>query len=417
MFTLSKVNFSEPTHGFENTMLENLESFLNDTFDPKNLIWNMQLERIVEFQSEDGSFRVFVSTDDYMPSDAFGNYCTEPTVLCCAILIKAILLCPVKFEKYLPNLERALDCLAKLGINGSGYDYLDVQVDYIQILFDAGLPFFLDRYKDISPAFRETIKSLRKTYASYIENNEFIHGFNENYEEDIRKSYINLTSYRIFIYGTLMKGEFYHPLIESQIYAGESVIKGFNLYSLGSYPGIRPSKFNEREVHGEIYLIDTPTLDKVNRLEGEGTLYRLQFVEVNINDKNVIAGVYVYNSKALRRNRIFSGFWSRKMIYAAYGSNMNTEQMMERCPSAKYLGTTMLDGYRLVFRDNSNGRNVADIEEDPNHTTPLVLWAIDEDSKKELDKYEGVSLDIYQPKKIEIKFRNETAIAVVYVMS
>ncbi len=40
------------------------------------------------------------------------------------------------------------------------------------------------------------------------------------------------------------------------------------------------------------------------------------------------------------------------MYYVAYGSNMNVDQMKVRCPEAKAVGTTFLEGYRLLFRGN-----------------------------------------------------------------
>lgn len=53
--------------------------------------------------------------------------------------------------------------------------------------------------------------------------------------------------HRIFVYGTLMRGESNHRLIASQELEGEGFIRGFNLYNLGYYPGIRPSKHPEHK--------------------------------------------------------------------------------------------------------------------------------------------------------------------------
>jgi hypothetical protein len=35
--------------------------------------------------------------------------------------------------------------------------------------------------------------------------------------------------------------------------------------------------------------------------------------------------------------------------YAAYGSNMDPEQMLERCPHSPVAGTGWLSGWRLTF--------------------------------------------------------------------
>lgn len=39
-----------------------------------------------------------------------------------------------------------------------------------------------------------------------------------------------------------------------------------------------------------------------------------------------------------------------KKLYAAYGSNINLEQMAYRCPHSTVAGTAMLKGYELQFR-------------------------------------------------------------------
>ena len=113
--------------------------------------------------------------------------------------------------------------------------------------------------------------------------------------------------HRIFVYGTLMRGEYNHRLIESQELEGEGFIRGFDLYNLGRYPGIRPSDNPEHVVYGEVYLVDDRTLERVNQLEGEGSLYLLQFTEVVMKDKTVSAGVYVYNHGCRESSRIYSG--------------------------------------------------------------------------------------------------------------
>ena len=37
------------------------------------------------------------------------------------------------------------------------------------------------------------------------------------------------------------------------------------------------------------------------------------------------------------------------LYYAAYGSNMNLEEMKKRCPDAKHEGTGTIEGYELLF--------------------------------------------------------------------
>ncbi|HIS18262.1 MAG TPA: gamma-glutamylcyclotransferase, partial [Candidatus Coprovivens excrementavium] len=40
----------------------------------------------------------------------------------------------------------------------------------------------------------------------------------------------------------------------------------------------------------------------------------------------------------------------KEIIYFAYGSNLNIEEMNKRCPSSNILGSTILKDYKLVFK-------------------------------------------------------------------
>jgi gamma-glutamylcyclotransferase (GGCT)/AIG2-like uncharacterized protein YtfP len=101
-------------------------------------------------------------------------------------------------------------------------------------------------------------------------------------------------------------------------------------------------------------------------------------------------------------------------LYVAYGSNMNLEQMSQRCPKAKNVGTGTLDGYKLTFRGNYKG--VANIEPCKNRTVPIVLWEITEECEKALDLYEGYPR-LYIKKEVEIKVKGKAKIAMVYIMA
>lgn len=76
-------------------------------------------------------------------------------------------------------------------------------------------------------------------------------------------------------------------------------------------------------------------------------------------------------------------------LYGAYGSNMNIEQMKYRCPDARIVGTSMIDGYELVFRGRSERGGVATIEPKDDCNVPIVVWEISKSDEKNLDIYEG----------------------------
>lgn len=83
------------------------------------------------------------------------------------------------------------------------------------------------------------------------------------------------------------------------------------------------------------------------------------------------------------------------MLYLAYGSNINKEQMKERCKDALFVTSGLLDDYTLVFDGYSNSRGglVADIRKELGKKVPYVLWLINEKDLRMLDCAEGYKKD------------------------
>ena len=91
--------------------------------------------------------------------------------------------------------------------------------------------------------------------------------------------------------------------------------------------------------------------------------------------------------------------------YFAYGSNMASSQMAERCPGAVLLGTARLPGYRLAFDAWSNRRGglVADVLPNPGSDVWGVLWRVTEEHAAALDRYEGVARGQYRRETVPVE--------------
>lgn len=96
--------------------------------------------------------------------------------------------------------------------------------------------------------------------------------------------------------------------------------------------------------------------------------------------------------------------------YIAYGSNLNLKQMAMRCPTAKVLGTTFIENYKLAFR------GVATIEPCKGCSVPVAVWLIDDKSEKALDIYEGYP-KLYRKENFNIKLNGQNTEAMVYIMN
>jgi len=102
-------------------------------------------------------------------------------------------------------------------------------------------------------------------------------------------------------------------------------------------------------------------------------------------------------------------------IYAAYGSNLNLEQMAYRCPTAKVLGGAKLAGYRLLFR-GGGGNAVATVEKHEGGGVPLLLWAITPVDEAALDRYEGWPY-LYRKETVKVRFGGKWVSAMIYIMN
>lgn len=78
----------------------------------------------------------------------------------------------------------------------------------------------------------------------------------------------------------------------------------------------------------------------------------------------------------------------KRKYYIAYGSNLDVDQMLRRCPDAITIGSSTIDGYRLVFRGNSRS-GVANIEPCEGASVPVGIWSISPSDEDALDWYEG----------------------------
>jgi gamma-glutamylcyclotransferase len=79
------------------------------------------------------------------------------------------------------------------------------------------------------------------------------------------------------------------------------------------------------------------------------------------------------------------------MLHFAFGSNMDPDQMTERCSSTIFVGIALLPDHRLDFTRKSDHRGcgVAGVVEAPGEGVWGVVYEIDDAEVKKLDQHEG----------------------------
>ena len=105
----------------------------------------------------------------------------------------------------------------------------------------------------------------------------------------------------------------------------------------------------------------------------------------------------------------------RNKLYLAYGSNLNLEQMANRCHTAKVVGNSKINGYRLLFRGAHAGA-VATIEPFKGESVPVLAWEITPADEAALDRYEGWPF-LYRKETIKVRLNGKTVQAMVYIMN
>lgn len=272
-------------------MYSELEDFFNEDSFSKYDNWNENLEIILDFQDADGSFKLLDSYN--VPSDARVDFCHMPTYICTAILMKAYITDSSKFtSKEEAALSKGLKMSCCRNLSGHGFESLQGQINALNIFMKAGLREFLDLYPDFCPKFSKMIENIKSAFQKMESEGNFFGCWGESYETEIRAINEYFSKRRVFVYGTLMRGETNNHYMQNSNFIVRTTIEGYQMYDVGWYPAI--IKGNNR-VPGELYEVPAEDMPLIDMLEGEGQLYAKKTIKItDINGNISFAFVYVY---------------------------------------------------------------------------------------------------------------------------
>lgn len=112
---------------------------------------------------------------------------------------------------------------------------------------------------------------------------------------------------RIAVYGSLRDGQynferFKQAYPDIKVLKNDVILKGFNLYTLGSYPGI---KVGDGEIEVDILEVNDMCFNNILRMEF-GAGYSL--MEIFVDDKQT--GLFIYEGPVKENMKIESGNWN-----------------------------------------------------------------------------------------------------------
>lgn len=105
-------------------------------------------------------------------------------------------------------------------------------------------------------------------------------------------------------------------------------------------------------------------------------------------------------------------------LYAAYGSNMDPEQMVLRAPHSPLRGSGWLTGWRLTFGGENLGWDGAlvTVVEDFGFQVFVMLYDVPEWDERELDRWEGTALGLYRKIRVRVSTLDGDVLAWLYVL-
>ena len=296
--------------------------------------------------------KAFFGLDDpnTMEADARVDFFYWPTYLAAGICMKALLLYPQIAEGEMLSggpepcsvpdaMDRIAACLRGCtgrGFSGAGFEGVSGRLEVMEHFVRLGTISFLQRYPDLCPEFGEKFRAVLLGFRYAVENGTIKGDWNQDFT-DFGRALLERAGqedadylprcHPVFVYGTLMSGQSACGMLRNAEFVGHGVLHDYAMYDLGSYPGIVPGK--GEDVLGEVYIVDTDTLRKLDGYEGEGSLYRRESACVSLDRKNsVSAYVYVWNREV--QGKPVRTRWNMRddepLWYAGYGSNLSSER-------------------------------------------------------------------------------------------
>lgn len=111
---------------------------------------------------------------------------------------------------------------------------------------------------------------------------------------------------KIFVYGTLLRGEGNHRLLSNARRVGVArTTPSYRMHSLGGFPGVVAG--GEQAILGEVYEVDEQTLDALDRLEGHPSFYARTVIALEGGER--VSTYLLERAQVARCPVIPSGSW------------------------------------------------------------------------------------------------------------
>ena len=105
-------------------------------------------------------------------------------------------------------------------------------------------------------------------------------------------------------------------------------------------------------------------------------------------------------------------------LYAAYGSNLDPDQMHERCPHSPSRGSGWLVAWRLTFGGEDLGWEgaLATVVEDEGSQVFVMVYDVPEQDEQALDRWESADSGLYRKIRVRVHTLRGDHLCWLYVL-
>lgn len=105
------------------------------------------------------------------------------------------------------------------------------------------------------------------------------------------------------------------------------------------------------------------------------------------------------------------------MLYAAYGSNLDPQQMSRRCPHSPLRGTGWLTGWRITFGGEGWDGALPTVAEEAEGRVFVALYEVTDADEGTLDDWESASTGLYRKMRVRVATLDGEHTAWIYVLN
>jgi gamma-glutamylcyclotransferase (GGCT)/AIG2-like uncharacterized protein YtfP len=125
---------------------------------------------------------------------------------------------------------------------------------------------------------------------------------------------------------------------------------------------------------------------------------------------NITRGIFI--SLRMRRPDTLAA-----VLYAAYGSNLDANQMADRCPHSPQRGTGWVVGWRITFGGEGWDGALPTLVEEPRSQVFVALYDVTSADENALDQWESADTGLYRKIRVRVATLDGEVTAWVYVLN